>query len=106
MGYYSRVIIGVGKEVLAHDLISPIIAESLRNEPHTDSPFGRYWDLCWKFYSSYPEVVQILEMFDALLENDLPFGAYRLGEDFGDLEQWGNPYEFRIQTQQELVLDL
>lgn len=44
-------------------------------------------------------------MFEFMDENDLLYGAIRLGEDFGDTEEWGDPFEFSIRAYQNVEID-
>mgnify|MGYP000715803516 FL=1 len=108
MGYRSDVVIAVHKQVLAMDLINPVIPEILKQQEFTDIEGTRYWHIDqWKWYSDYPEIRSIENMFSTLEklaeENNLSlFGAIRLGEEFGDHEEWGDPYEYGIQLNQSI----
>jgi len=115
MGYRSNITIGVHKSIIITDLISPVIPNSLKTESYTDIGDVRYWELDWKWYDSYPEVQAVLAFFEYL--SDQPnimmspdtnthsievYGAIRLGEDTGDIEEWGSPNEYEIYTSQAI----
>ena len=114
MGYCSEVVIAVRKEILAEDLIHPVIPKELRELSCQVIGDALYWHLpSWKWYSSYPEIQEIEEFFTMLSEREpinegadkdstdtSPwFGALRMGEDGNDVQTWGDPYEFDIHVQ-------
>ena len=114
MGYCSEIVIAVRKEILAEDLISPVIPSELRNTPYEVTGDVLYWHMpSWKWYSSYPEIQEIEAFFTMLFEREsikdsadkggtdtCPwFGALRMGEDDNDVQTWGDPYEFDIRVQ-------
>jgi hypothetical protein len=108
MGYSSDIAIAVHKNVIALDLIDPIIPDALKNEPYQDKGDARYWYLSgWKWYQGYPEVASIEQFFDLLDEKadliHLPagnvfesYGALRIGEDDNDVQTWGDPGSYDI----------
>ncbi len=109
MGYCSEIVIAVRKEILAEDLIHPVIPKELRELSYQVIEDALYWHIpSWKWYSSYPEIQEI-EAFFGLLGDREPinphtkaipwFGALRMGEDADDIQTWGNPYEFDIRVQ-------
>lgn len=103
MGYRSNVAIGVSKEVLAHDLVTQFIPECIKNSVAKDTEESRIYYLEeWKFYDSYDEVKQILHWFKTMDELNLDYGAVRLGEEFGDVETWGDHQAFDISVHQQL----
>mgnify|MGYP003563075083 FL=1 len=108
MGYYSEIVIAVRKEILSEDLVYPVIPKELRNMVHQVIGDAVYWHIpSWKWYDSYPEIAEILEFFKLLDERDTSnvgytsspwFGATRVGEGDNDVETWGEPYHFNINT--------
>jgi len=115
MGYYSEIVIAVRKEILSEDLVYPVIPKELRNMVHQVIGDAVYWHIpSWKWYESRPEIAEILEFFELLDERDasnpivdtdgigtLPwFGVTKVGEGDNDIETWGNPHHFNINTVQ------
>lgn len=113
MGYCSEIVIAVRKEILAEDLIHPVIPKSLRDEKYQIIDDILYWHMpSWKWYSSYPAIQEIEAFFDLLGERgpikegtdkDVTdtspwFGAIRMGEGDDDIQTWGDPFEFNIST--------
>ena len=111
MGYYSEIVIAVRKEILAEDLIHPVIPKELRELSYQVIGDALYWHIPnWKWYDSYPEIREIETFFAMLNERELIdegadedgtdtrpwFGALRLGEDSNDTQTWGKPSEFEI----------
>ena len=111
MGYCSEIVIAVRKEILAEDLIHPVIPKELRELSYQVDGDVLYWHIpSWKWYTSYPEIQEI-EAFFKMLSKREPikegadkdgtdtspwFGALRLGEDDNDTQTWGEPGEFDI----------
>lgn len=116
MGYHSTVVIGIHHSVIALDLISTLIPECLKECDFVDVGTARYWKLYeWKWYSSYPEIQAIEALFKELDELDPvtisdagedstvhPFGAVRVGEEFGDTQTWGDPDDYEIYINQSI----
>lgn len=107
MGYRSDIAIAVHKNIIARDLIYPIIPKVLKEEPYKDIGEARYWLLSgWKFYDSYQEIQDIHNFFDALDEESIQepnstyryavYGALRIGENDDDVQTWGDPFEYHI----------
>lgn len=119
MGYRSDVIIAVHRETYTKHFVMGTIPQALNDAQHWKTQDACYWHLdSWKFYPRYPDVAEILAWFDALDEeldvvvpfnrrdregNIVPatrpqtaFGAMRLGEERGDVEEWGQPDEYDI----------
>ena len=109
MGYRSDIAIAIHKNIVARDLIDPIIPDALKNEPHQDNGDTRYWYLSgWKWCRGYLEVAAIEKFFDLLNEEGFqifnqeheysiyPYGAIRIGEDDDDVENWGDPSHYDI----------
>lgn len=114
MGYCSEIVIAVRKEILAEDLIHPVIPKELRKSVHQVIGDALYWHIpSWQWYQRYPEIQEI-EAFFAMLNAREPinegadkdgadtspwFGALRMGERHDDIQTWGDPYEFDIRVQ-------
>ena len=107
MGYCSDITIAIHKNIVAMDLISPIIPKALKDEKHTDYENGRYWLIeQWKWYDNYPEIQEIEAFFKKLdsmeaIETDSAFnievyGALRVGEHEDDIQTWGAPHDYEI----------
>lgn len=113
MGYCSEIVIAVRKEILAEDLIYPVIPKELRELSYQVIGDALYWHIpSWKWYTGYPEIQEIEAFFEMLSEREPIkegldkdgtdtsswFGALRLGEDSDDSQTWGEPDEFDIRT--------
>lgn len=107
MGYRSDLIIGIHKIIIARDLISREIPDSLRKVKYVMHNDVAYYRInSWKWYPSYPEVATMEAYFDKLTDEQdtLPedseihvlFGAMRIGEDDNDFQEWGDPYSLDI----------
>lgn len=116
MGYRSSICIAIHKSIVVQDLIAPIIPDCLKDEPWHDINNARYWKLDdWKWYDNYPDVQAIGAFFEALdeieeiksnydteLNPELAtitmsvYGALRIGEEDGDNQEWGTPYDYDI----------
>ena len=100
MGYTSQVIIAIKKEVLARDLINPEIPKAIKDlDGSVNEVLGCvfYEIQDWKWYQSFPEVQAIEDWFNHMEDIDSSdFGAIRIGEDDGDQQTWGSPYDFDI----------
>ena len=104
MGYRSDVIIAVSKETyIKHSLLLQDIPSLLKTQPPVHSELGVYWKLEYnKWYPDYADIEEIEEFFGTLAEEGEDFGAIRVGEEYRDVKEWGNPEEFEIYTQQSI----
>lgn len=113
MGYRSEIAIAVHKNIIARDLIDPIIPKVLKEKPFRDIGEARYWFLYgWKFYDSYQEVQDIENFFNALDEESIQvpnstlqyavYGALRIGENDDDVQTWGDPLEYHIRLNRSI----
>lgn len=119
MGYRSTAKFAVRKDVyLKCQLLQnlPSVLQELEAVPYNDC---LYWEIeSWKWFSSYPEVAEMESWFEWLEDetenpptkierfrdkDNLPvysehaaFGAIRLGEDPGDIQEWGSPNDFDL----------
>lgn len=111
MVYRSQIVIGVHKEIVARDLISPEIPKALHQEkPEKAVGDFFYWNLDWKWYTSDPDVKAIIAWFHKLADEDNEramagtienryyprFGAIQMGEAGNDVVEWGSPSELEI----------
>ena len=119
MGYTSTVKFAVRKDVYLKCVLLqnfPAALQELKAVPYKDC---LYWEIeCWKWYTNYPEVAEMESWFEWLEDetenpstqvelyrdkDNLPvytshaaFGAIRLGEDHGDIQEWGSPNDFDL----------
>lgn len=108
MGYRSDVTIGVTKVLYTKAVLLENIPNALKNVTKLETTHSVYWQIeGWKWYDSYPEVMDIIEWFNWCFdetENDdsyeTTYGAMRLGEEYGDIEEWGHPSDFDIYSSQ------
>lgn len=110
MGYRSTVKFAIRKDVylkcqLLQNLPSPLT--ELEAVPLKEAI---YWSIeGWKWYQNYPEIQAMEEWFNWLADEDenppqkvphgydqAAFGGIRIGEDYNDVEIWGNPADFDI----------
>ena len=118
MGYRSEVAIGIRKEVKAWALIAGKPWPKILSEAtHVDGDVASYYTFDWvKWYLDDLDVHEVHAFFDALDEHfpeieeksggrNLVSGTYgflRVGEEIGDIETLGNPYDFNIYPQQTI----
>lgn len=109
MGYRSEIVIGIHHDVLTHDLISGFIPACIKEEEYSDHAdddneycFRFYMLEGWKFYRDNEDVEAILKWFEKMDELELKYGAMRMGEEFGDIETWGDPDHFNIYAAQSI----
>lgn len=108
MGYRSDVTIGVTKALYVKALLLNNIPKALEGVDKLETTHNIYWQIeGWKWYDSYPEVMDIIEWFNWCFDeteedesDETNFGALRLGEEFGDREEWGDPSDFDIYSSQ------
>ena len=104
MGYRSDVTIGVTKALYLKAMLLNNIPKALEDVDKIETTNNIYWqnqDLKW--YGSYPEIKEILDWFIWCYEEsesdetgETNFGALRIGEEYGDSEEWGYPSDFDI----------
>ena len=106
MGYRSDIVIAVEQAVVARNLLTQEIPKSVldcfvrKDENQLTSPVSYYLLTGWKWETYYPEVKAIEAWFASMKGEE--FGAMRMGEEFGDVEYWGDPGEFSIYAQQNI----
>lgn len=104
MGYHSDVTIGITKVLYLKAVLLNNIPKALEDANKIETNLNVYWQIeGWKWYESYPEIIEILEWFEWCIgeseeaeDNLYHFGALRIGEEYGDSEEWGRPYDFDI----------
>jgi len=108
MGYRSQVCIGISKEVLKD--IPDSIMESFKDCDtinQNDKAVTFIWDDV-KWYPSYKDVMAVDNMLANLTEDsegEDQYGFIRVGEDDGDIESRGTPYEFGLQSCTSIEVD-
>jgi len=103
MGYRSNVTIAIKKEVLMADLVDPKIPDVLKKlgyQTKEDHPHVYFVIEDWKWYESFPEILDIKAWFASMEENE--FGAIRIGENDDDVQSWGSPWLFDIYVVREI----
>lgn len=109
MGYRSDLVIAVHKNIYTRNLITNEFPEILRNVSPKQHDDAFYWKLDgYKWYTGFPEIDSMETYFDQLdnedqvISNDehnsarLCYGAMRVGEENGDIQEWGSPYDYYI----------
>lgn len=118
MGYRSDITIGMTKELYMKCVLLgniPACLAEYKDDEVTTRTGKHYWVVeGWKFYEGYPEVQEIRDWFDWCDEskeaqppendNNPQFGAIRLGEEIGDIEEWGDPGHFDLWINQSISL--
>lgn len=119
MGYTSTVVIAVRKDTYLKCQLLQNIPRALMELTVTAHDKAVYWEIDgWKWYQGYPEIEEIEAWFDWLTDMDenpepletyngaafpVPvFGALRMGEDMGDIQDWGDPGHFDINPNQSI----
>lgn len=111
MGYRSDITVGLHRNIMARHLITNELPAILKNELHELIDDCFYWKLSgYKWYSAATDIAEVETYFEKLTEEAIEietdeswnsselslFGAIRLGEDNGDIQEWGNPSAFEI----------
>jgi hypothetical protein len=108
MGYVSQVIVGMTKiQYVDSALITRNLPKLLgENKPNAcgDDVYWAFNDIKW--YDGYPEIDECETYFELLMdstkENEIVFGALRMGEREDDSQEWGKPWEFDIYLNREI----
>lgn len=107
MGYRSNIVIALKQEVITRNLLTNEIPKQVlenfnRKDENADnsSPVYYYYLTGFKWYTEYSVVLAAEDWLNSMDYEE--FGAMRLGEDFGDVEYWGNPGEFNIYLSQHI----
>jgi len=103
MGYYSEVVLCIHKDTLDADMIlNPKCPVQLFTEEdklfHYISKEDEYYlfEFNGKWYVGYPEIDKVMDYIQSLEESK--YGFIRVGEDSGDVEELGEPWEFGYYT--------
>lgn len=101
MGYRSDVIIALNEKIIFRDLVTQEIPKIIKELPFSKGFNATYYKVeDWKWYHDYTDVREIEDYFFKLSEEDeILFGAIRVGESAGDIEEWGNPHEYELYAQ-------
>ena len=94
MGYRSQVFIGMTKE--AYKKHETVLREHLKDcDEFSQTEEAYYFKYEYsKWYPSYGDVAAIEGVLDQLEDNE--FGFCRVGEEDGDIEKRGEPWEFEM----------
>lgn len=99
MEYLSQIVIAVSKEVMVKDLVDPQIPAFLKDmDSYTNDRMNCvFWEFQdWKWHSSISEIQQLEAWFQRMEDAGDSFGVLRVGEEGGDTQTWGEPYDFDI----------
>ena len=113
MGYRSDIVIAIHKTIMARNLITNELPSILKNVAHYQVDNAFYWRLeQWKWNNGYAEIKELEDYFDHLETEDEVddgggphssyvgvYGAVRAGEEHGDIEEWGVPWDYNISVQ-------
>lgn len=106
MGYRSDVVFAVDEKVYNGLLLIDAVPATLRNEVSYRHDSGVYWHFSGvKRNEDYPDVAVYTEFMYMLDESELAaklaeerclYGFLRIGDDDGDREEHGEPWDFDI----------
>lgn len=101
MGYRSTVYLRINAPIVevvqAAAKLDPKLEEILKQgQEEFGSDTDYYWESI-KWYDERPDIRAIEDMLDELDDDD--FGFIRLGEEQGDIENKGMPYDYEMYTQ-------
>ena len=104
MGYRSDVTIGLTKALYVKAVLLNNIPKALENAEKVETDLNVFWQIeGWKWYEFYPDIIEIQAWFDWCIDvmedddtNESIFGAVRVGEEYGDSEDWGSPGDLDI----------
>lgn len=106
MGYYSDVTIAVTKELYVKAVLLNNIPNALTCDLKRDTATNVYWQIMgWKWYQSNRVIKEIEDWFEWCEEQSTRtdidhivthYGAIRIGEEYGDRQEWGSPQDFDI----------
>lgn len=109
MGYRSELVIAVPKKVRMDCLLDETWPKMLADqEPDYDRGDHQIWHFSGiKFYEGmFPEIDRLNEFLEEYSCPDDPedeaVAALRMGEEFGDIWEWGCPGEFEIFATQSI----
>lgn len=104
MGYRSDVIIALDNKIIFRDLVTQEIPKWIRELPSVKEDNATYYRIDgWKWYYDATEVQDIEEYFDKLeSEDEILFGAIRVGESPDDIQEWGRPYDYDVYVQSSI----
>ena len=107
MGYRSNIVIALKQEVITRNLLTnkipkEVLKNFIRKDENVDNSLTVYYYYLddYKWYTEYPEIKAIEDWLNSMQYEE--FGALRMGEEFGDVEYWGDPGEFSIYAQQNI----
>jgi hypothetical protein len=111
MGYYSDVAFAIDKELYAkHKLIQNDFPKIWEEHPSylyekTENFIVFYIEsIKWSdFFDTVTEAISFMDLLDSNGYEDR-YAFVRLGEEFGDKEERGDPYEYSIFTNQNISI--
>lgn len=114
MGYRSDLLIAITKKAYSVASRSTTIPVLLQEFECLSDSGVLYWKIeSIKFYPEYDQVKELQAFFKRLnylnaegetsINGGPSFGALRLGDDGTDSESWGQPNDFELYIQRELV---
>lgn len=115
MGYRSDVVIAIHQSIMARALITDELPVFLKSEPSHQYDGATYWKIEGiKWYDSFADIQEMEKYFELLDEEPqvtnkedptfyfTVFGAIRLGEEYEDIQTWGDPRVYGIDLHQSL----
>ena len=111
MGYYSDVVVVMSKEQWVRETLIGRMPIGILNEfdSHTSTDSKVIWQTTGvKWNNAFPDVSTVYEWLSAMEQDpdaDSQFGFMRLGEEMGDVETVGWPYEFDVYPVQYIQID-
>jgi len=99
MGYRSTVLIAINKEAIAKAIVDKGLPGILNeaDEHYTDPETAQYWVFMdRKWYDTYEDISRLLSFLGKLSDDD--YGYIRSGEENGDVESLGNPWNYDMST--------
>ena len=125
MGYRSDVVIAVTKVAYTKSILKQDLPDMLKGNDswvvQKDNDMGFFWTIEGiKWYESYPEVQEVMDWLttieseehqsDCMVNGNKQkpweqdqYGFLRMGEEYNDIEELGDPYHFDISMCREIV---
>ncbi len=125
MGYRSDVVIAVTKVAYTKSILKQDLPDMLKGNDswvvQKDNDMGFFWTIEGiKWYESYPEVQEVMDWLTTIESEEHQsdyivngkkqkpweqdqYGFLRMGEEYNDIEELGDPYHFDISMCREIV---
>ena len=91
MGYRSEIAIAIDNDLITSEFEQLLHDADLKQKHES---YTLYMYDCVKWYESYTEVSEVMSFLNNL--DDENFGFIRIGEELGDIELLGTPYDFNL----------